>query len=687
MNNKPIIEQNSDSHELLDLISVDLPSFEEFQLSPYITPTILAKLTGAISYSNLSVDRYRCYLRDFEEGDKHNISFVLSDIPRVLTNYTDNHGEDIYKTEKFSRNYIIRPVLRFDKCPELFDLIVSQLSYVYKYSEDQVKQLFLGEFPQNVLPPGYQKDLKTLFLTGRLKKTKDSVILDKVKPFNKKSETKDFVPQKYPIYEYDNERYIRFPIRYLEGDYWKGLKHYTNFLITDAGAYHVGDVIWLKVSDVKFHVGDKFLIANQGLLSGIAFENYSHGKDDTIIDYETSNIKKYLNLYMKPLLLKNLIAQLRKAIEEANKYKKLINSGDTIRDISLRLRVSSEDIKRRLEVFNFSEELIDAIMGKEKKSKKVFPPKTQNKSVNNKSKEILAIREEIKKFAKYSMTDESALEEADQLIKDYNNSVLTYDELELSLEPKSGKPENLYIKLKLDLESLLERLKENSIHIRGYFEMIEILEECQKETIDEDYDEICSSIKAAKAIINGLVNIERKNQLNNDLDSLINKYIILCKEGIEEYRTSHTVETKKLDDLKFMFNKELRNILFDIQKAINEQDVVSAIIEKVNDTIKSQKSEAEDQRISFLVKEINNFVEEINTNGNDEEKASLKALQDSFLIDKTKDIHTVLSQYNELLRKVISINLQIQRRIERDKIIKDMLINIDDANTLDVNRK
>ena len=707
------IKVDNDMNNLVEKISVDLPSIEEIRAAdgirnpnPYyislgekIKTTDIAKMTGATeSYGN----SYRFYLRDLEPDDEYNILYSST---RYLTSQKDEVGDSYSKNlilhNRYRTSFAILPTLHFDKCPEIFDLLV-------KFYGNQDGTIDLGEMPQDFAAKGMQIKLNRDSVKD-VHKIDETFVFNGQRPFAKYNPKTPFIPKVHPVYEYKGAKYLHWKITGLQDDKRTGFFIQPGIIISDDTRYHTGDTVWVEVKPVKYYILEKTktLVSDKCLLSGIKFMNYESPTPP--IDYDNSNVKWYMDTYLKPKLLKNVSQMLKDIVLKAKEYQNILENnpmmtGGRVEELAEIIAptkgISVEEVKKeindKLEVLKtLPKEIIDAILDnrldevigddKEASDEDNKTPEEKEDSLNERSKEIISLRNQIKKYMRYSLDNSNSLETVDKLINNYNNSLVNNNELGLSLHTGTSDPMNLYTKLKLDLTEILNKLKENSVNVAGYFDMIDILTECKKEKPNGEYDELCSMIMASKEIINSfIINPGAKVELDEKLNEILDKHIKLCIDSIEEYKKSTLERSKKLDELKTDFRKEIRFFLLDLKKKVEEQDVVDSILERVKATIENQKLENDDKRISFFVKEINDVVTRIKRHGNEEELRELSKIEEDIQVDRTQDIHEVIGEYVNMLRKAMALELKIEDRINKEKTLKDMIIKFDDDSSVNM---
>ena len=679
-----------DSTDYIRKISVDLPNCNEMNmgresfnsLENRISTTDMARLTGAKEvYEGHGF--YRFYLRDLSD-DERNILYAD-------THYINADKRDLYdfnraiSINRWIREFSILPTLHFEECPELFYILIENFS-------SDGKTIELGEFPQAICIKDTQDRLNEAFKNSKVKETEETYVFDAVNPFSGEY-GRGATSLVSKVYEFEGKKYLRWKIIDLY-DFGKGRSN--KKILSIDSKYHCGDTVWVEIAPVKYLIirEEKILIADSCLVSGIQYTN--HDINALTISYPGSNVKFYMDTFMKPKLLKNVSKMLRNKLKAGKKYKlaidKMYEETDpeflpSRHDLPTLAQMLAEKfdedysgILAKLRLYNLPKEVLDELLGPNEDDD---TKKTDESKLNEKTKEIMAIRNEVIKYINYDIGEPELLEKVDNLIKTYNEKVKTYNELELTLNPGGNSPHNLYLRLKVDLNEIVGRLRAISEKVISFIDMLEILDECKKNNINENFDDICRMIKVAKSIINGfLLNEDRKKRLNIELDEIINKNINSCRKGIDNYKKHNIVSTKTLDNHKIDFRKDIRPFLYNLRRAVNEQDVVNSITENVKITLAEQRKEIEDERIAYFVKEIAEVTSRIREKGNEEEKQELKAISNSLNVDKTQDIHKVIRGYVDALSRVIHLEDKIELRKAKEKARNDNIINIPESSTV-----
>ncbi len=174
-------------------------------------------------------------------------------------------------------NICIRPIIKDIKDKEQI------FSKCYEKCENVLEVLY-QEYPQNLASKEMISMLEEFYQADLLDKT------GKVYTFNGCQKNRMYFPVElvsYPEYILEDKKYIRY---ISQGEYFK-------FKLSDGKIYHNDEPIWIEVSPIPWliDIDTEYLISTKGLLSGFRFHDESYKGD-----FESSEIKQFLNNYMTP---------------------------------------------------------------------------------------------------------------------------------------------------------------------------------------------------------------------------------------------------------------------------------------------------------------------------------------------------------------------------------------------------
>ncbi len=594
--------------EIIDLIEIDLPTEEEALFVNKRSTYTLGQHTDLSVLTGGETDFQSFYLNSGYRFD-----------PLAFGHTPDGIGPFKCSVSNRSNKIAIRPVLRFKRCPELWEEIINNHGI---HSE-----LYFGMMPTNALSASEQKMINKAFNEGskELKKENDEgFIFDGVYIYDPKNDMKGFKPIIYPTYRFahDYDCASKFLIRYKVRQNYKG-EDWLDRLVTTSlkirlsndEKYKNGNNVWIRISSIPWIVDyeHKTLISKYNLLAGIRYED----------------IRFYLDNYLK--------------------YEMLCHEGEVL------------DYKRQISVKTNSQEETD---------------------------EITKILVKIKENMKYYFGDKDIKDNVDKLLENYNNKLDEISNkqtttLELSIGNENN-PKELHKKLINDLQNILSEVTINGTKVKNYHDMIDILNECKKDKIDTNKDELCIIINTIKTVI--LEFITGKNELKEELDQIITNNINRNESYINEFKNDENTRSRTLDELKLEFRKDLQPFLEKLSNIVERQDLVNEIINNVNIMITNHFTESKNKIVQNYLKILNEIVIRIKEHGIEEEKDTLrKIVQLDFTIDD--DTNIIIRKLESMIIKAYKIEFDMEERNNRHKEIDNLKVHIDTSSFFNSNQR
>ena len=209
--------------------------------------------------------------------------------------------KDVSSTYKnvILRNYSARPALSF---AAIKTILVNAESR--KIAKDGVLEVEYGYYPQKATSKNMQEELEKLYKRGKLLKTKSKYTTDSVR---NSQNTKQFKPKVHNEYEYNGKKYVRIEV-YLNSD--------SNGIILSNGEnYKNGEHVWVEVEPVKWLVDEsaKLMITDKLIFAGIQF---NHVRSYTKENFESTDIKKFMDEYFSKELEQNITRTEEKQVDE-----------------------------------------------------------------------------------------------------------------------------------------------------------------------------------------------------------------------------------------------------------------------------------------------------------------------------------------------------------------------------------
>ena len=584
----------------LNRIKVELPSWNDIEQSSqgevYYTDVCLLTCGDQI------IHRY--FLKDIDPNDDCNISYI---------DFYYKSREDVVEKNKrnnYNRNsrndFAIRLALDFSKCPELFDYLIKSNIY----TTDNISYVKFGWYTEYTANNSMQHKLNNALKAKELKKLNNFYTFDKT---DNRHLTGSFKPINYPVYEYLDGKYIRMKInQYHEHRDFDDIIcriDKPTIKLNDGSRWAHGEYIWIKVSELTWEVNEKTkrLLSRHAILSGIQYMAYDSRFGP--IDYYQSNINWYINTYLKPQLLQFVkvnVKELKEIYGIVDNDEKKFNEGSSLEDLKSYLKFLETRLKANIhedgdEIEQKITSLKALIKEKEQeeqrkkeitKEEKPLPKEEVKKPVeeNEKKKELTKLLEEIRDSKKYYLGNE----DINKLVKEkYNSYIKELDELKKridnhdnSLVIKRTDPNYYYERLISELNDIVEKLREHSVKVKPIHEMLEILNECRKSTIDVNKDSLCKTIDETNNIILGLnVDQKTKSKLISRLDGILANNIERNKSYINAFKKNINAPTKTLDELKEELTKDLKPFNDHLNNVNNCNIMLNILLECQKDKI------------------------------------------------------------------------------------------------------
>ena len=409
-------------------------------------------------------------------------------------------------------------------------------------------------------------------------------------------------------------KWVPHPVYEFHDKKWIGVKaHFIkehrrdSVCLIDRTEYSYGDYVWVELLPIDWYVDyeHKLLISKRVLLAGIRFSNDKEYTDKSKV--ENLNIYRFLNRCMLPDILQ----------------------------------------------FTYLHDL--------KKEEKV----TEEKS------EIVTILEEIDKYRRYYTGNDDITLEVQSLIDNHNKKIkeleLSTNSMDLQVEYKSI--DILNNEFVNSLNSLLERLKEDSVKTKTYYDMIDILNCESKCELSKFITNIKKFVSESKLIEN-----ERDSFLK-ELDKIINSNIDRVTHYIDECCNGNN-PNKTIIELQNEFRKDLHPLLEKIHNASVNRDLVREIMEYTEAIINNQYIETKNLRSKYILDLIKEVADSIKANGNEKDLERLKN-ELNFEIDYSQSIIDVLKRLNDIFKKIYQIELDITDRSKTQEVLDKSRVDVD----------
>ena len=308
--------------------------------------------------------------------------------------------------------------------------------------------------------------------------------------------------------------------------------------------------------------------------------------------------------------------------------------------------------------------------------------KKENNITENQN-EIINLVKEIKEYMKYYHGNIDVKKRVENLIQDYNQKLEVIantsnsNNLELSVE--SNNIYRLRQKLVLDLESILLELKSYSSNIKSYYDMNEILKECQKTAdIDIKKDELCKMVYSIKSVFKCILNDRIRNDLTSKLDKIIDENIKKNEECIRNFESLNIRSrcTKNIEELKLEFRRDIHPFLIKLNDIVLNQDVIRETMNSIKLILDENYHDTKNNQVKYFLEISQAIVENVRKHGNNDDIAKLNELL-TFEIDYSKDIMDILKELNEVIINEYKLEFDILERNNHVKEINSKKVRVD----------
>ncbi len=628
--------------ELLDKVEVDLPDYKDFFALTVASlrndlsltrgrPTDFCKITACTSKLDKSMMQGSkedvCDITYAENGEQVPIYSVT---PSKNKRFNDN---------RYSRNeFFIQPVFNFKNCPELFDIILKNLPPEEKHQK--FPRVEFGWYPQTIVVGKPENDnlnqkLDYRYMKYKIKRNDDlnptmenqEFTFDKT---NSKNRTDIFKPISYPVYGFnDGRKYIRMQIKTPRSS----IGHHEYLSLSKGHEITDGDQVWIKVEEIPCIVDriSKTLICRVGLISGIQFDNYE--RKERPVDYQKSNVKHFLDKYMKPQMLQDI-------------------------------QIDLEDLK----------ELVTK--RKKEKAKEKEKQELEKKPVT-KQDEITKIIEEIKNYMPYYLGSDNIEAKVQEYYNQYKDDLKNATQNGDILYVETKNPKIIYQRLIANLQGILNELKSHYEKVKDSYAMIDILNECLKDNVDSSKDEICDAIyKIKKSAFDFITNQKRKHELQEEINEILTRLIEQIKSHIEELKKNPNTKPKTMDELRVEYAKNIDPFLNKIHNVLQNQDVVNDILNSTKAIIKNQFKESKTNVAREYLDSLNRIIAIIKEKGTEEDINRYKSEQRLYY-DVGKSIDKIIELLKENIAIAYKIQLDIEQRLIRESEMREYDAEID----------
>ncbi len=369
------------------------------------------------------------------------------------------------------------------------------------------------------------------------------------------------------------------------------------FSLSNGHEYKSGDYVWLKVAPVEWFVckANDMMISKEMLLSGIYFSD----KKEYNGIFRNTWLNKYLNTYFA----KDIVPS-KKVLEKQEK----------------------KEVK------------------KEEKKKNLSARQAEISRLVNKIEDGYSLLgEESRNVVKASV---------DNLLKKYNDGLVSLNEDSNSLNLTLDTPETLYVKLYTELSIMCDDLS-------SYYKSFTLLNGYRNAFNNGDANSsLESDLKSINEGIMPFLKAKDSEKIRDRVNGLINKYEDELNKSLSEKKKAPFASEK----LIISFRKDLHEILLDISDKVNSNSFVKEVNDSLHNNLVNVKEESKSNIVKFYFKNINDVVISIRSKTNE---ASILAKLDEILnfdIDYSLDVCEIMDKLNKVIRQLYEIEYDVDMK-------------------------
>ena len=428
-------------------------------------------------------------------------------------------------------------------------------------------------------------------------------------------------------YTFDSTRYDDYsqdfqPVKYEEYEYngkkyirVKANSYYGSFKLSNGVFYKNGDYVWVEVSPVKWLIDDR----TKTLVSkrGLLAGIRFHTKDKIYDgDFSTTEMKEYLDKYMLHDLFQGY---------SFNKQKK------------------------------------------------------NNDNLNEKSKKINDIVDQIYRLLDNYYGDEDIEKKVTDLVNRYNEDLKNAFNKHsgLVLTTSSMDKEFLYQKLIKDLEDILTKLKVSSEKYKEYSLMLDLVKNCLGILRDNEdnkmMDDIADDIMTIKHVVLPFLN---DDNINNEIIKIFLEEEANIIAYIKGDDSSSIKNCKTYEDFKLKIRKKLHPFLINLNNNVRNKDLINEIRSGYLKICQGIFRKEKEDYISNFLNEIQKLVLEINANGNDVDKQKLNEIIKNKLEFYDNDLIGSITKIKKLYISIYGIVIDIKDRENVKQELDDYTVTI-----------
>ena len=260
----------------------------------------------------------------------------------------------------------------------------------------------------------------------------------------------------------------------------------------------------------------------------------------------------------------------------------------------------------------------------------------------------------------------------DSLLEEYNKKIEKSFNSESMLLLENLDEDYLYIKLKTDLEDILNGLKYKYDKYKDQIEILDIINNCINILEHEEFiiprTDLEQDISTIKIRLLPILNNDNKlNELKNVFSE--------DKEIIIDYINEKT-DVKPFNnqnDYIVSIRKKLELFLISLNKEILEQKIVNEIINSYRQLAIGEKTISKNEYISYLFKEIENNIQLIKNKGTQKDIGNLNNILSNLELNE-EDLYTSITSVTNLYVETYKLVLDIENKENKYKRKNDYII-------------
>ncbi len=486
----------------------------------------------------------------------------------------------IYDSHKIG----IRPVITFDN----FYSVVKDAKIIVDHILDKndVLEVELGEYPQYVLPSGWQKELERAYQSGKMSKTSQKFSLPS------KSRYTSLECTNFEVYEYGGLKYVR---------YVNELGNYINFSRNYPESFK-GEVLWMRVDLLKWLVDmeTKTLISKHIILGNVPY--YDDMQPES---FEETRMNDFLN---------NVF------LRDAFPHQKLKKD------------IEAEENKSK------TEKLLDEIYSLLKE----IPIESVKENISTRVEQVVA----------------SFNEKADKIKEAKEKGIPVIENLEA-----------ITYKLDLDLEIILEELKEYYNSKKVYYDLISKLDDYIDIVNGEEAKDNDELSKDLRLIVTTIIPFLKDEDADN-IKAIFLGVFTKEKDNILNYtENDNSIEYSNIESMELYLRKKLQPVLELLLFNVNNRDIENEIKESMNNIIMGLYKEPENRLLASILGEVNKYYSEINALLEDfpEEIDNNYREELKEIMEREIDYSKGFVETAKELQKIMSLLEVLKGKIEKDK--------------------